>query len=128
MLITFFTCYQKSCPMQKANGLQLKMSGASYSSLMSGLVLGYSCHPHSIVNYEKTLAKTNMEEIRKKIHLAQKVRSLDSNKISSLILLWTWGSVQCISPRSKKISLYFTNGQYNICLKKWSCMLFTLLS
>lgn len=89
MLITFFTCYQKSCPMQKANGLQLKMSGASYSSLMSGLVLGYSCHPHSIVNYEKTLAKTNMEEIRKKIHLAQKVRSLDSNKISSLILLWT---------------------------------------
>ena len=46
--------------MQKANGLQLKMSGASYSSLMSGMVLGYSCHPHSIVNYEKTLAETNM--------------------------------------------------------------------
>lgn len=62
--------------MQKTNGLQLKMSGASYSCLLSGMVLGYSCHPHSIANYEKTLAKTNMEEVRKKIHLAQKVSSL----------------------------------------------------
>ena len=75
--------------MQKANGLQLKMSGASYSSLMSGMVLGYSCHPHSIVNYEKNLAKTNTVEIRKKIHLAQKESSLDSNKITSLISLRT---------------------------------------
>ena len=43
------------------------------SSLMSGLVLGYSCHPHSIINYEKTLAKTNMDEIRKKIHIKKTV-------------------------------------------------------
>ena len=75
--------------MQKANGLQLKVSGPSYSSLMSGMVLGYSCHPHSIVNYEKTLAKTNMEEIRKKIQLAQKVSNQNSDKITSLILLQT---------------------------------------
>ena len=27
VLITFLNCYQKSCPMQRANGLQLKMSG-----------------------------------------------------------------------------------------------------
>ena len=102
--------------MQEANGLQLKMSEASYSSLVSGLVLGYSCHPHSIINYEKTLAKTNMDEIRKKIHLAQKVSSLD-NKVSSLILLWSGGSVHCISQMSKKNS-YVTNGKYNICLKQ----------
>ncbi|KAJ7394833.1 hypothetical protein OS493_000668 [Desmophyllum pertusum] len=63
---------QKNCPMQKANGLQLKLSGASYSSLMSGMVLGYSCHPHSINNYEKSLAKANMDEVRKKVHLAVK--------------------------------------------------------
>ena len=31
--------WQKNCPMQKANGLQLKLSGASYSSLKSGMVL-----------------------------------------------------------------------------------------
>ena len=58
--------WQKNCPMQKGNGLQLKLSGASYSSLMSGMVLGYSCHPHSINNYEKALATTNKEEVRKK--------------------------------------------------------------
>lgn len=65
--------WQKNCPMQKANGLQLKLSGASYSSLMSGMVLGYSCHPHSINNYEKALATTNKEEVRKKVKIAMKV-------------------------------------------------------
>lgn len=59
--------------MQKANGLQLKLGGASYSSLMSGMVLGYSCHPHSINNYEKSLAKGNMDEVSNKIHEAIKV-------------------------------------------------------
>ena len=68
--------WQKNCPMQKANGLQLKLSGASYSSLMSGMVLGYSCHPHSITNHEKALAKTNQEEVRKKVKLAIKVIKL----------------------------------------------------
>jgi len=65
--LMMFHC-QKNCPMQKANGLQLKLSGASYSSLMSGMVLGYSCHPHSITNYEKALATTN-KEVRKKMKI-----------------------------------------------------------
>lgn len=65
--------WQKNVPMQRANGLQLKLSGASYSSLMSGMVLGYSCHPHSINNYEKALATTNKEEMRKKVKIAMKV-------------------------------------------------------
>ena len=36
--------------MQKANGLQLKFGGASYSSLMSGMVLGYVTqeNPHCL--------------------------------------------------------------------------------
>lgn len=75
--------------MQKANGLQLKMSRASYSPLMSGMVLSYNSDPHSVANYEKNPAKTNMEEIRKKMHLSQKVSSLDNNEVSSLILLQT---------------------------------------
>ena len=110
--------------MQKTNGLQLKMSGASYSSLMSGMVLGYSCHPHSIVSYEKTLAKTSMEEIRKKIHLAQKVSSIrkQQNKLFDLVM----DLRVCISPKSKKIS-FFTNGKYTIHLKETE-LLFTLLS
>ena len=57
--------WQKNCPMQKASGLQLKLSGASYSSLMSGMVLGCSCHPHSINNYEKALATTNRRSEKK---------------------------------------------------------------
>ena len=65
--------WQKNCPRQKANGLQLKLSGASYSSLISGMVLGYNCHPHSITNYEKALATTNKEEVRKKVEIAMKV-------------------------------------------------------
>ena len=59
--------------MQKANGLQLKFGGASCSSLMSGMVLGYSCHPHTINNYEKSLAKANTSDVRKKVHLEMKV-------------------------------------------------------
>ena len=109
--------------MQKANGLQLKMSGASYSSVMSEMVLGYSCHPHSIVNYEKTLAKTNMEEIRKKIHLAQKVSSIrkQQNKLFDLVM----DLRVSISPKSKKNS-FFTNGKNTIPLKETE-LLFTLL-
>ena len=71
-----FDC-QKNSPMQKANGLQLKLSGASYSSMMSGMVLGYSCHPHTITNHKKALAKMNQEEVRKKVKLAMKVAALD---------------------------------------------------
>ena len=60
--------------MQKANGLNLKMSGASYSSLMSGMILGYSCHPQTILNHEKALAEKNREEVPKQITQAVKVR------------------------------------------------------
>ena len=61
--------------MQKANGLNLKMKGVSYSSLMSGMVLGFSCHPQTILNYEKTLAEANKREVQKQIKEATKVRS-----------------------------------------------------
>ena len=60
--------------MQKANGLNLKMKGASYSSLMSGMVLGFRCHPQTVLNYEKTLAKANKTEVQKQIKEATKVR------------------------------------------------------
>ena len=60
--------------MEKANGLNLKMSGASYSSLMSGMILGYSCHPQTILNHEKALAEKNREEVPKQITQAVKVR------------------------------------------------------
>ena len=69
--------------MQKANGLQLKFGGASYSSLMSGMVLGYSCHPHTINNCEKYLAKANMSHVRKKVHLAMKVQAVVANDLNS---------------------------------------------
>ena len=62
--------------MQKANGLNLKMCGASYNSLMSGMVLGYSCHPKTIRNYEKALADTNKKETRKRIRGATVVRAI----------------------------------------------------
>lgn len=75
--ISLMSDCQRNCPMQKANGLQLKLSGASYSSMMSGMVLGYSCHPHSITNHEKGLAKMNQEEVRRKVKLAIKVAVLD---------------------------------------------------
>lgn len=61
--------------MQKANGLNLKMKGASYSSLMSGMVLGFSCHPQIVLNYEKTLATANKTEVQKQIKAATEVRT-----------------------------------------------------
>ena len=61
---------------QKANGLNLKMKGASYSSLMSGMVLGFSCHPQTILNYEKTLAEANESEVQKRVKEVIKVRLL----------------------------------------------------
>ena len=61
--------------MQKANGLNLKMKGASYSSLMSGMVLWFSCQPQTVLNYEKTLAEANKTEVQKQIKDATKVRS-----------------------------------------------------
>ena len=67
--------WQKICPMQKANGLNLKMCGASYSSLMSGMVLGFSCHPKTLRNYEKALAEANRKEVKKKILQATEVRT-----------------------------------------------------
>ena len=51
------------------------MKGASYSSLMSGMVLGFSCHPQVVLNYEKTLAEANKTEVQKQIKDAAKVRS-----------------------------------------------------
>ena len=36
--------------MQKANGLNLKMCGASYNSLMSGMVLGTVAHKGHAAN------------------------------------------------------------------------------
>ena len=80
--------WQKNCPMQKANGLQLKLSGASYSSLTSGMVLGYSCHPHSINNYEKALATTNKEEVRKKVKICNEgiIRKTLTNKLPRSII------------------------------------------
>ena len=54
--------------MQKANGLNLKMCGASYNSMMSGMVLGYSCHPKTIYNYEKALADANKKRDKEKDH------------------------------------------------------------
>jgi len=53
------------------------MKGASYSSLMSGMVLGFSCHPQTILNYEKTLAEANKREVQIQIKEATKVRSHD---------------------------------------------------
>jgi len=53
ILLSMESCCVKTCPMQKANGLTLKMCGASYNSLMSGMVLGYSCHPKTLRNFEK---------------------------------------------------------------------------
>ena len=61
--------------MQKANGLNPKMKGASYSSLMSGTVLGFSCQPQTVLNYEKTMAEANKTELQKQIKDATRVRS-----------------------------------------------------
>ena len=63
--ISYTKYFQKICPMQKANGLSLKMCGARYNSMMSGMVLGYSCHPKTIYKYEKALADANKKETEK---------------------------------------------------------------
>ena len=46
-----------TCSMQKKNGLNLKMKGASYSSVISGIVLGFSCHPKT-VSYNTSLCNS----------------------------------------------------------------------
>ena len=75
--------------MQKANGLNLKMCGASYNSLMSGMVMGYSCHPKTLRNYEKSLAEANKQETKKRILEAVTVRILISvNHYDSLVSLF----------------------------------------
>lgn len=51
------------------------MKGASYSSLMSGMVLGFSCHPQAVLNYKKRLTEANKTEVQKQIKDATKVRS-----------------------------------------------------
>jgi len=43
---------------------------------MSGMVLGFSCFPQTILNYEKTLAEANKTEVQKQIKEAIKVRLL----------------------------------------------------
>lgn len=60
--------------LQKSNGLQLKLSGVSYDALMSGMRMGYSCHPNTVLAYSKELAKTNKEEVKKAIKTALMVR------------------------------------------------------
>ena len=61
--------------MKKAICLNLKMKGASYSSLMSDMVLGFSCHPQAVLNYKKRLTEANKTEVQKQIKDATKVRS-----------------------------------------------------
>lgn len=70
--------------MQKANGLNLKMCGASYNSLMSGMVLGYSCHPKTLRNYERALAEANKKEVKKRIVEATAVRTTYSTWLFKL--------------------------------------------
>ena len=67
-------CYKKNSPIQKANSLKWKMKGARYSSLMSGMVLGFSCYPQTILNYQKTSAEANKAKVQKQIKEAIKVR------------------------------------------------------
>lgn len=81
--------------MQKANGLNLKMCGASYNSLMSGMVLGYSCHPKTIRNYEKALADANKKETKKKIVEATAVRTIQ-------FLIITMSTISLFSKANQK--------------------------
>lgn len=55
--------FKKTNQLQKSNGLHLKLSGASYDALMSGMLLGYSCHPNTLVNYSKELANKNKSQV-----------------------------------------------------------------
>ena len=59
--------------MQRCNGLMLKLAGAGYSLLMSGMVLGHSVHPNSVLNYKKSLASYNRQEVKNKISEAETV-------------------------------------------------------
>ena len=65
---------KKKLSIQKANSLNRKMKGARYSSLMSGMVLGFSCYPQTILNYDKTSAEANKTKVQKQIKEAIKVR------------------------------------------------------
>jgi hypothetical protein len=47
------------------------MSGVSYDALMSGMLMGYSCHPNTVLGYSKQLCKLNKEEMPKAIKNAQ---------------------------------------------------------
>ena len=67
----FFVC-MCLCVLEKLSHPEGKwfkseMKGASYSSLMTGMVLGFSYHPQTILNYEKTLAEANKTEVQKQI-------------------------------------------------------------
>jgi len=59
--------------------LQLKLSGVSYDALMSGMMMGYSCHPNTVLAYSKQLAQTNKIEVEKAIKVAIMVRKTVSN-------------------------------------------------
>jgi len=59
---------------------------ASYSSLMSGMVLGFSCHPQTILNYEKTLTEASKTEVQKQIKEAIRVRLLTCIELNDLSL------------------------------------------
>ena len=78
-------CYlQKNNRLQKANGLNLKFSGAYYNSLMAGQVMGYSVHPNSVRNHQKVLATKNQKEIQKVIQEAIQVYRYIEIIISSI--------------------------------------------
>ena len=51
------------------------MKEASYNSLMSGTVLGFSCQPQTVLNYEKTMTEANKTELQKQIKDVTRVRS-----------------------------------------------------
>ena len=75
--------------MQKSNGLNLKMCGASYNSLVSGMVMGYSCHPKTLRNYEKSSVEANKQETKKRILEDVTVRILISvNHYNALVSLF----------------------------------------
>ena len=69
----WFANLQKNNRLQKANGLNLKFGGASYTSLMAGQVMGYFVHPNSVRNHQKDLANKNQKEIGKVIQEAIQV-------------------------------------------------------
>ena len=76
----------KTSPTEKANGLNLKTKGASYSLLMFEMVLGFSCHPETILNYEKTLAEANKTEVQKQNKGSHKSGIIHLNHIKTLYL------------------------------------------